>query len=264
MQKSRVLEKLRAGKPALCTKVNFIDPSIVEMVGAIGFDCLWICNEHLWQNPETLANMIRAARLTDMDAMVRIAKAGYPSAIKPYEMGAKGIMVPHVLSVDEAKFWIRSSKFQPEGRRALDGVNVDANWALETMTEYLTFSNRENFLALQIEDPEVLPMMEDIAQLDNFDILFFGPGDLAHGMGLDLTKKNKEIWKLTEKMGKICNKHGKIAGTPASSPEHAKNLLDAGYLFISSGADLIFLRDAFLKLREDYMKLGFMIQGKEK
>ena len=259
MFKSKVLKKLRAGKPVLCTKVNFNDPSIVEMVGSIGFDCIWLCNEHLWQNPETLANMIRAARLTNMDAMVRIAKAGYPSAIKPFEMGAKGIMVPHILSVDEAKFWIRSARFYPRGRRALDGVNVDANWALDTMDDYLAFSNKENFLALQIEDPEVLPMMEDIAQLDNFDILFLGPGDLSHSMGLPPAKENKEIWKILEKMGKICNKYGKIAGTPGRSPEYTKRLLDIGYLFISNGSDLISLRNTFIKLREDYLKLGFSL-----
>jgi 4-hydroxy-2-oxoheptanedioate aldolase len=259
MIKSKVLGKLKKKKPVLCTKVNFFEPSIVEMVGLMGFDCLWICNEHQWQNPETLAHMIRAARLTGTDAMVRIAKAGYPSAIKPLEMGAKGIMVPHILSVEEAKFWIRTTKFHPYGRRALDGVNADADWALADVGNYLTFSNKETFLVLQIEDPEILPMIEDIAQLDNFDILFLGPGDLAHSMGLTPGKESKKIWEILENLGKICSKYGKIAGAPCGSPENAKKLLDLGYLFIASGADIILLKNAFLKLKEDYRKLGFLL-----
>jgi len=47
MIKSRVLGKLRKGKPVICTKINFNDPAIVEMIGLMGFDCIWFCREHL-------------------------------------------------------------------------------------------------------------------------------------------------------------------------------------------------------------------------
>lgn len=257
MKKSKVLEKLRKGKPVLCAKTNFNEPAIIEQIGLIGFDCVWLCREHLWANDETLANIIRAARSTDMDAMVRIGKESYISAIRPMEMGAKGIMVPHILSVEEAKSWIRATRFYPEGRRGIDGVNADADWGLSNFKDYLKFSNQETFLVFQIEDPEILPKIEEIAQLPNFEILFVGIGDLSHSLGFPGEIERKEIWEVLEKVGKICQKYGKFAGAPGVSPSYTKKLLDLGYLFVSNGADILFLRDGFLKLKENYEKIGF-------
>ncbi|MCM8777577.1 MAG: aldolase/citrate lyase family protein [Candidatus Omnitrophica bacterium] len=257
MIRSRVLEKLRMNRPVICPQVVFKDPSIIEVVGLVGFDCVWLCNEHFAYNMETLFDMVRATRTIGIDAIVRIDKAGYTSAMKPLEMGAKGIVVPHILSVDEARFWIRVTRFYPEGRRGINCVNADADWGLINNKEYLSLSNKETFLILQIEDPEVLPFMEDIAQLDNFDILFLGTGDLAHSMGLTPGEEHEEIWDVIKRLAKICNRYGKIAGAPGYNYDYTKKLLDLGYRFITNGADLILLRNAFSEIKKDYEKIGF-------
>ncbi|MCL4415984.1 MAG: aldolase/citrate lyase family protein [Actinobacteria bacterium] len=257
MLESKVLEKLRAGKPVLCTKTNFRDPGIVEMIGLIGFDCVWFCREHLWSNDETLANMILAARATGMDSMVRIERDNYPSAIKPLEMGAKGIMVPHVATAEQAKKVVRAMRFSPIGRRGIDGVNADSGWMSIEFKKYLKFSNKETFIALQIEDPEAIDNIEEIANVSGFDILFVGPGDLSTSMGIPGDMENKEIWKVIEKVGKMADKHGKIAGTVSLSPEWAKRLVNLGYRFLTAGADIVFLRKSFSKLKSEYKELGF-------
>jgi 4-hydroxy-2-oxoheptanedioate aldolase len=258
MYESSVLKKMRDGKPVLCTKTNFNDPGIVELIGNIGFDCIWICREHLWSNDETVANMIKSARITGMDVMVRIDKASYPSAIRYMEMGTKGIMVPHVISVQEAKNWIKNTRFYPEGRRGVDGVNADSGWMAMGLEEYLDFSNKETFLAFEIEDPEAIPNIEEIAALHSLDIVFVGIGDLSVSMGFKGDIKRKEIWEVLEKVGKITGENGIFAGAPAGSAEDAKRLIDMGYLFISNGADIIYLRNSFLNLRNEYKKLGFL------
>lgn len=257
MDKSRVLEKLRKGSPVLCTKTNFRDPAIVELIGLIGFDCIWICQEHLWYNKETVFNMINASRVTGMDSMIRIDKTGYTSVIQPLEMGAKGIMVPHIKSVEEAKFWIESARFAPIGRRGLDGVNADADWGLLDLRSYLNHSNKETFLVFQIEDPEVLPYLEDIAKLPGYDILFVGVGDLSHSLGFPGEFDRTEIWDILKRVASIAKKYGKIAGTPGINKERTEKLLDLGYLFITAGADILFLKDSFLKLRREYEGIGF-------
>jgi len=261
MERSRVLEKLRAGKPVLCTKTNFKDPAIVELIGLIGFDCIWICQEHLWADKETLYSMIASARLTGMDSMVRIEKSGYASAIKPLEMGAKGIMIPHIRSVEEAKFWIEATRFFPIGRRGLDGVNADADWGLMDLHKYMDFSNKETFVVFQVEDPEVLPYIDDIGKLPGFDVLFVGIGDLSQALGFPGELDRSEIWEVLKKIADIAKRYGKFAGAPGITVERTKKLLDLGYLFITNGADVIFLRDSFLRLKKDYEGIGFTFGG---
>ena len=258
MLESKVLKKLRAGEHVLCTKINLKDPGIIEMIGLIGFDCAWFCREHLWFNDETLANTVLAARSTGMDSMVRLERDNYTSAIKPLEMGARGIMIPHVSTAEQAREIVRAMRFAPMGRRGIDGVNADSGWMSIEFKEYLKFSNRETFLALQIEDPEAIDNIEEIASVPGYDILFVGPGDLSVSMGIPGDIKNKKIWNVIEKVGNMANKYNKFAGTVSISPEWAKKLLDLGYLFLSAGADIVFLRESFLKLKSEYEDLGFL------
>ncbi len=257
MLESKVLKKLRAGKCVLCTKMNFRDPGISEMIGILGFDCNWLCREHLGFNDETLANLILAARSTGMDSMVRIERDNYSSALKPLEMGAKGIMVPHIITAEQARQAVKALKFYPVGRRGVDGVNADSGWMSIDFQKYLEFSNKQTFIVLQIEDPEAVDNIEEIASVPGYDILFVGPGDLSVGMGIPGDIKNKRVWDVIEKVGKLAKKHGKYAGTVSISPKWAKELLDLGYTFLTAGADIIFLRKSFSELKNEYKELGF-------
>lgn len=252
MIKSKVIEKIKNGETAISIKTNFMNPPIVEQMGHMGFDCVWICQEHLWANPETLANMIKSARLTNMDAMVRIEKGGYFSASKPLEMGAKGIMVPHVTTPEEAEFWVRSAKFHPEGRRAMDGVNADADWGMADFKDYLEFSNEQTFLMLQIEDKEALDQLEDIIKVENVDIFFVGPGDLSQSFGFPGEIERKEVQEAVKRVGELCQKYGKAAGAPAGSLSRAEELMDMGYRFLNIGADLILLLNGLKGLRKEF------------
>ncbi len=257
MQTSKVLKKLKEGKPVLCTKTNFNEPSIVEQIGLMGFDCIWICHEHLGSNDETLANMIRAARCTGMDALVRIERENFHSAIKPLEMGAKGIIVPHVITVDDAKNAIDATRFKPLGKRGTDGVNADADWGNMNITRYLEFSNEETFLALQIEDIEALSNIEKITKLPGFEVIFVGIGDLSVSMGNPFDFERNELWDVLENIAKVAKKHRKFLGSVGISPDFTKRLMNLGYQFILSGADILFLKDSFAKLKDDYGKIGF-------
>jgi 4-hydroxy-2-oxoheptanedioate aldolase len=258
MLESKVLNKLRSGGLVLCTTSIFNDPGIVEMVGLIGFDCVWLCREHFWANDETLATLVLAARSAGMDSMIRIEKENYYSIPRLLEMGAKGIMVPHVTSADQARQIVKAAKFSPVGRRGVTGAGADSGWMSIEFKEYLKFSNKETFIVLQIEDPEAINNIEEIASVPGYDILFVGPADLSVSMGIPADFENKEIWKVIEKVGKAANKYGKFAGTPSLYPEYAKKLIDLGLLFFTAGSDVQFLRESFLKLNNDYKKIGFL------
>jgi 4-hydroxy-2-oxoheptanedioate aldolase len=103
MRDSRVLRKLRAGETASCLKLNIGDGQAAEIASMAGFDCLWIDREHLAQDWSVLNSQIWAAKCHDTDVMVRVSRGSYSDYIKPLEMDATGIMVPHVMSAEDAK-----------------------------------------------------------------------------------------------------------------------------------------------------------------
>ena len=183
MRPSRVLRKIRAGEVTFCTKMNLSDPRAFEIAASSGFDCLWTCQEHIGTDYHTLETQILATKVYDCDLLCRVPKGSYSDFIRPLEMDAAGIMIPHVMSLDEAKNIVKTTRFYPVGRRPLDGGNADGSFCRVPLKDYLEQSNRERFIVLQIEDPEPLAELDAIAELPGYDMLFFGPGDFSHSIG---------------------------------------------------------------------------------
>ena len=98
-------------------------------------------------------------------------------------MDASGIMVPHIMSLEDAKRVVWMTRFHPIGRRPVDGGNADGAYCAVDFVQYLQEANENRFLCVQIEDPEPLDELEAIVKLDGIDIVFFGPGDFSHGIG---------------------------------------------------------------------------------
>ena len=126
MRPSRVLRKLRVGQVASCVKLNLTDPRVAEIAALCGLVCLWLDREHVPCDLSDIDNQIRAAKVHDVDTVVRVPRGSYSDLIYPLEMDAAGIMVPHVMNADDARRVIWQTRFHPVGRRPLDGGNSDA------------------------------------------------------------------------------------------------------------------------------------------
>src|SRR4051812_35339570 len=85
LRRSRVLEKLRKGETAVAMKFNLSDPRVIELAGTCGMDAAWLCNEHVPNDWVNLESQVRAARVHDMDTIVRVSKGSYSDYVKPFE-----------------------------------------------------------------------------------------------------------------------------------------------------------------------------------
>ena len=257
MRASKVLRKLRSGKPAFSIKTNLSDPRAVEIGCAYGFDCMWICHEHVPSDWLRIEDMVRAAKLHDVDAMVRVARGSYSDYIWPFEMDASGIMVPHLMSVEQAEQVVRMTRFHPVGRRPWDGGNLDGFFCQIPPLEYLETSNQEKFVACQIEDPEPMAELDAIAAVPGYDMLFFGPGDFSHAIGKPGQTKDPEVVAARRAVAAAARKHGKFAATMGTL-DMIPQLQEEGFQFFAVGADVIGLCDYYRGLAETLVNRGLM------
>lgn len=254
MRESTVLKKLRSGQVASCVKINLSDPRAAEIAAICGFDCIWLDVEHVPGDWHTIENQIRAAKIYNVDSLVRVARGSYSDYIKPLEADAAGIMVPHVMSLDDAKKVVWQSRFHPIGRRALDGGNADAKYCMIDIPDYVKAANQQRFVVVQIEDPEPLKDLDKIAELDGIDMIFFGPGDFSHSIGTPGRFDNPMISETRKRIAELCKASGKFAGT-VGSIDNLHQLVDMGYHFVSVGADVVALSDYFRKILESFKGL---------
>ena len=250
---SRLLRELKAGRNPCTLKLNLNDPRIIELAGLAGASAVWLCNEHVPNDWLNLENQVRAAKLHDMDSIVRVSKGGYSDYVKPFEMDATAIMVPHVTTAEEARKIVEMTRFMPLGRRPIDGGNTDGAFCQIPTADYLRHSNSERLLILQIESPEALANVEKIAAVPGFDVLLFGPGDFSHLIGKAGQISDPEVVAARRRVAAAAQAHGKylmMPGMIAPRPE----LEAEGWRIFNIGADVISLGTALNKLVADYRR----------
>lgn len=235
-RKSRLLEKMRSGKKVITYKLNLSCPRVAEIAAMSGFDGIWICQEHVPTDYNTMSAQILAAKAYDCDCIVRVAKGCYSDYIRPLEADASGIMIPHLMSLEEAREIVHTVRFHPIGLRPVDGGNADGMYCKLDFKEYIKFMNANRLVIVQIEDPEPLSELDKICQLDGIDMIFFGPGDFSQAIGHPAEFDHPEIHRVRKLVVETAHKYGKFAGT-VSLPG-LKECYNEGFDLVNCGADV--------------------------
>lgn len=251
LRPSRILRELRAGQNSTVLKLNMNDPRIIELAGLAGVSAVWLCNEHVPNDWINLEHQIRAAKLYDVDTIVRVNKGGYSEYVKPFECDATGIMVPHVTSADEARQVVDMVRTRPLGSKALDAGNMDGLFCQVPLADYVQHCNTEKFVILQIESPEGLEKVDEIAAVPGFDMLLFGAGDFSHRIGKLGKATDPEVVAARKKVAAAALKHGKYTAV-ASLYGQKDEVIAEGTRVFTLGADVIELGNAFKKLVGDF------------
>jgi 4-hydroxy-2-oxoheptanedioate aldolase len=240
MRSSRVLQTIRDGKVARVLKLNTPDPIVAEVFAQSQPDAIWLCMEHIGCTYAQIEHQIRAAKIHDVDTLVRVPRGSYSDYVRPLELDAAGLIVPHIMGVEDATIVRDFTKFAPLGRRALDGGNADAQFTRVGLLDYLKQANDERFVCYQIEDPEAVADVEAIAAIEGVDCLFFGPGDYSVALGIPGQMNSVEVSDARRKVATAARKEGKIAAT-VCAPGQIRDYVDMGYNLLSVGADVIAL-----------------------
>ena len=259
MKKSVVREKMRNNELILAAKLNFMNPNLAELIGYFGFDCLWVCNEHQGIDRSMLENIIRTKRITNMDMMIRTARGDHTDIIQPLEMGAQGLMIPHINTPEEVERIIFDGKFHPFGARGMDCVNGDADQGMADMDYYVKFQNDNTFIAVQIEDPNALDKVDEIASVKGLDMIFIGPKDFSQSVGEPGKVRHPKVWEAIERCSKACNDNNIYCGTSGlgGDPEYVKKLISIGVRFVTGPSDYGAVVNSMKNDVEKFSKLGF-------
>src|SRR3954464_5404145 len=138
--------KLDAGQKCLGAGITLADSSIVEAI-APSVDFFWIDLEHSHLSYETVQAHLIAARAGDVAALVRVRGSDVPH-IKPLlDIGAGGIIVPQVQSVDEVRQVVDSCRYAPLGKRGY-GPRRAAAYGREGGAEWMKRINEQVFLGV--------------------------------------------------------------------------------------------------------------------
>ena len=178
---ARFKARLAAREPLLGTFLKTPHPILVEVLAAAGFDFIVIDGEHGPFDRGAIDTLMIACRAVGLPAIVRVPADHWIGWV--LDMGAAGVMVPHVASLDRARAVVAACRYPPEGARGFAGTTRAAGYVGRAMAEQLTHPGDEVVLLCQIEEPEGVAAAAEIAALDGVDGLFVGRADLSVASG---------------------------------------------------------------------------------
>ncbi|MGC8832995.1 MAG: HpcH/HpaI aldolase family protein, partial [Armatimonadota bacterium] len=191
MQENTVLKKLKEGKPTIGSWVTLDSPLAAGIMARTGLDWVVVDTEHGALGYKEMLAAIHAVLLTPAVPIVRTTWSDTALIKRALDAGAMGILVPMVMTPNEAEQAVEAVRFPPKGRRSIGGL------AAQTLhgDDYFAAANEQILLAVQIEHKDAVELAEEICRVEGVDLVFVGPYDLAASMGLlNCRFKNHPSW----------------------------------------------------------------------
>jgi 4-hydroxy-2-oxoheptanedioate aldolase len=232
-------ERLKSGRPQIGFNFMYPSPGAVERIGA-DWDWIWLDGQHgQLGNYDVMLSMVRACDLIGRPAMVRVPHHEFGSIGLALDMGAAGVIVPVVDTVEDAKRAVFAAKFPPLGGRSYGGRRPIDLWG----RTYSDTANAQTMLIAQIESPLAVENAERIAALDGVDALFLGPDDIMLRRGYPMTapRSKETLGKDMEAVARACRNAGKVACGVGFGAEMFRFYAETGFAMIVAGGDVPFL-----------------------
>jgi len=221
---NRAKEKLAAGQ-AVTTISGLSSSEIIDFMGPLGFDAAWIEGEHGSVTWEQLGDMTRACDLWGMTSITRVT-ANEPWLItRTLDRGSMGIVVPHVNTKEDAEKAAKSAKYAPLGYRGMFGGRQSYG-----VGDYFHQANNQTMVIVLMEEDVALKNLDEILGVDDIDVFFVAPSDLAQTMGHIGNPGDPEVQKaIDDAIAKIIAA-GRVAGTLVND-ENVARYLEQGVRF---------------------------------
>lgn len=176
-------EQMASGTPLAGTFVKTPNIAIIEVLAASGLDFLCLDAEHAPFDRAALDQCLAIGRALGCAMLVRVPSAAPSEILTALDLGADGVVVPHVDSAQKAQAVARAARFG-HGGRGYAGSTRWAGYGTQKMPDVLARSAAETIVIAQIEEPEGVEAAAEIAATDGIDALFLGPSDLTISYGL--------------------------------------------------------------------------------
>jgi len=222
---------------------EFATPGIARLAAGAGAEFVLFDLEHSGYGIERMRAVLAAARASDVTPFLRVPDAAYDLVARGLDIGALGLMVPAVESVEEARLIAESARFPPLGRRGFGLVFRD-DWEPEGVPATLEKANAETIVLAQIETAAGVDAVEEIAAVEGIDVLWIGHFDLSASLGVPGDFSSAAYGDAVDRILAA----GAAAGTPVGmvcgSVEEGRRLLERGFRLLAYSFDLWIYQDA--------------------
>lgn len=234
--------RIQSGETLFGAWASLGSPGSAELLGRSGLDWVVVDMEHGNTTESELLAHLTAIELTGTSALVRPQSGERLRIGRALDLGAEGVVVPRLDTVEQVVEAVTFLRYPPAGQRGVALLTRGAR--LGTVNHAGVAALNDDIVGIfQIESPSALDAADAFAATDGVDVLFVGPADLSHSLGIPGQFANPRYQDALRHVVAACRAHGKAPGILLYDHASFKPHLDLGFTFVGIGADVSFVND---------------------
>jgi 4-hydroxy-2-oxoheptanedioate aldolase len=234
--------RVLAGEPTIGAFVGLGAPAAAELIARAGYDWAILDLEHGMGSVSDVHAQLLAVQATPTTAIVRVPSVERLRIDRALDLGADGVMLPQLRSAAEARDGVSWMRYPPEGVRGVALVTRGAGYGAVDHPTLAARVNESLLGVFQVESPAAVAAADDLASIDGVDVLFVGPADLSHAMGIPGQIEHPDFLAHLDRVVAACRANGKSAGILLADGTAAAAALERGFTFVGIGSEFSFLR----------------------
>jgi len=235
--------RILAGEALFGAWCGLDSPLAAEILARAGFDWLVVDLEHGAATESSLLANLTAIEGAGAAALVRPQSGERLRIGRALDLGAQGIVVPRLDTAEQAREAVTFLRYPPAGAR---GVALMTRGGRLGSVGHADVADLNDDIVgiVQIESRGALEAADEIAAIDGVDVLFVGPADLSHSLGVPGQFGSAAYQDALRRVVDACRRHGKAAGILLYAAPSYRPHLELGFTFVGLGADASFVADA--------------------
>ena len=228
-------QKLAEGQPTYGLWISLESASLTELAVALGVDWVVVDAEHGSLDWKEIAEHIRAAVRSATVVLVRIAERNACLAKRTLDIGADGIVVPWIETVEQLEEAVRDCRYPPQGRRGIGGERATV-WG-QCLVEHTAEANEQVLVVPIIESVKAVAAVPAMCRVDGAEVFFFGPADFSASAGYRGQWEGPGVAEQILQLKETIRHAGKHCGLLATSTENLLARREQGFRMLGLGAD---------------------------
>ncbi|MBS1891984.1 MAG: aldolase [Actinobacteria bacterium] len=233
----KIREKWAADETVYGPFVQLSAPGELEIFALAGYDFAIVDLEHGLINLETAESMMRASHARGAVPFARVL-ANRPELIaQALNIGAAGILAPHVDTPEEADALVRAARFAPRGSRGLCPFVRSADYSAAKGPAYYEEASELVICGALLEGREAYERIDEFIEVEGLDLLMIAPYDLSQSLGVPGEIGHPSVIDRVEEICARVKGTGKVVGMFAEEPEKSGEWVRLGVRYIGADVD---------------------------
>jgi 4-hydroxy-2-oxoheptanedioate aldolase len=243
--KTSLKKRMDAGEIIFGTFYKFNNPHLVEMLGFAGFDFILLDGEHGTYSYSEMQDMTRFANGVGMSSIIRVPSGLPEHVLHVCDLGAQGVQVPNLKTVDDVKKIVDSMRYYPVGHRGFALTTRAGKYSFCDAQEFMKYSNEEVLCVIMVENLKMVAQIDELCEVPYVDVLFIGPGDLSQEVGKPGQTNCPEVLEIAKKINDVGLAAGKKIGILCNTFDEVRMSLDWGMQYIVYCSELSMIANKF-------------------